>query len=64
MTFIDTKSINYFILPNQLIEELLKNYAYIWSKFDDNISTVRFVTSWATKKRHISLLESIKSFKR
>ena len=63
---IDTKSNQIFpILPNQLIEELLKNYSFhIWSKFDDSKSTVRFVTSWATKEEAVlSLLESIKSFK-
>lgn len=37
------------ILPNRLIEELQKDYAfYIWQKVDEQHSAVRLVTSWAT----------------
>ncbi|MCP4176240.1 MAG: aminotransferase class V-fold PLP-dependent enzyme [bacterium] len=39
------------ILPNILIEELHEEFDfYVWEKIDDNFSTVRIVTSWATKE--------------
>lgn len=39
------------IFPNEIIEELHKKYAfYVWSKVDENFSSVRLVTSWATKE--------------
>ena len=37
------------ILPNWIIDELLKNYSfYIWEKVDAERSAIRLVTSWAT----------------
>jgi threonine aldolase len=42
------------ILPNSLIEKLQKNWAfYVWSKIDENRSSVRLVTSWATKEEAV-----------
>ncbi|RYL92452.1 low specificity L-threonine aldolase [Sporolactobacillus sp. THM19-2] len=42
------------IFPNALIDELRKNYAfYIWSKIDEDQSSVRLVTSWATKEEAV-----------
>jgi len=39
------------ILPNQVIEKLQENYSFhVWSKIDDNKSSIRLVTSWATKE--------------
>lgn len=39
------------ILPNYLIEELRKNFAfYEWSKVDENNTSIRLVTSWATEE--------------
>lgn len=43
------------ILPNKLIEELQKKYDfYIWSKVDDSSSSIRLVTSWATKEEAVA----------
>jgi Threonine aldolase len=43
------------ILPNRLITELQKNYAfYVWSEVDADNSAVRLVTSWATKEDAVS----------
>ncbi len=39
------------ILPNELIEKLSEKYSfYIWSKVDERSSSIRLVTSWATKE--------------
>lgn len=39
------------ILPNKIIEKLEEKYAfYVWSKVDDDTSSIRLVTSWATKE--------------
>lgn len=39
------------ILPNELIDELLHHYAFLaWSKADAQHTSVRLVTSWATKE--------------
>ena len=39
------------ILPNRLITELQKNYSFhVWSTVDADNSTIRLVTSWATKE--------------
>ncbi|MDR1874396.1 MAG: aminotransferase class I/II-fold pyridoxal phosphate-dependent enzyme [Synergistaceae bacterium] len=49
------------ILPNDLIERLQKNWAfYVWSKIDDGRSSIRLVTSWATKEETVR--EFIKEF--
>lgn len=38
------------ILPNRIIEKLQEKYSfYVWSKVDDFNSSVRLVTSWATR---------------
>ena len=37
------------ILPNRIIDELLKEYSfYVWEKVDAEHSAIRLVTSWAT----------------
>ena len=42
------------ILPNEVIERLSKNYAfYVWSNVDEEKSSIRLVTSWATKKEAV-----------
>jgi len=42
------------ILPNSVIEKLKEMYGfYVWSKVDKNNSSIRLVTSWATKKEAI-----------
>lgn len=39
------------ILPNRIIEKLQEKYLfYVWSKIDDNNSSIRLVTSWATRE--------------
>lgn len=39
------------ILPNQLIKELQKDYAFnVWERVDANHSVIRLVTSWATEE--------------
>jgi threonine aldolase len=39
------------ILPNALIEKLQKDWAfYVWEKENEDRSSIRIVTSWATKK--------------
>ncbi|MED4036810.1 low specificity L-threonine aldolase [Niallia taxi] len=51
------------ILPNERIKKLQKNYAFIvWSKFDADRSTIRLVTSWATKEEAVhQFLKDIKA---
>lgn len=51
------------ILSNHLIAELQKNYSfYIWSKYDENHSAIRLVTSWATKEDAvIAFIEDMKT---
>ena len=42
------------ILPNTLIEKLSKKYGfYVWTKNNETHSTIRLVTSWATKENTI-----------
>ncbi|WP_042355883.1 threonine aldolase family protein [Bacillus rubiinfantis] len=42
------------ILPNAVISELQKNYAFhIWEKVDSDHSAIRLVTSWATPKEAV-----------
>jgi threonine aldolase len=51
------------ILPNTLITELQKKYAFlIWEKIDENQSAIRLVTSWATKEDKV--LEFIEDLKK
>lgn len=51
------------IFPNILIEKLKDLYGfYIWSKIDDGKSSIRLVTSWATKEEAIDgFLEDLKT---
>lgn len=51
------------ILPNQLITELQKKYSfYVWSKADDDHSSVRLVTSWATPEDAVyAFIEDMKN---
>lgn len=53
----------FLILPNDLIEKLEKKYVFeFWEKEDESKSTIRFVTSWATKKSDITtFLKELKS---
>ncbi|HZW83316.1 MAG TPA: aminotransferase class I/II-fold pyridoxal phosphate-dependent enzyme [Candidatus Deferrimicrobium sp.] len=50
------------ILPDRLISELQKNYAfYIWTKLDDDNSAIRLVTSWATPEEAVlAFIEDMK----
>ncbi|OBZ19351.1 threonine aldolase [Bacillus sp. FJAT-27264] len=50
------------ILPEEVIVELSKKYAFqFWEKIDATHSALRFCTSWATKKEHVEMLiEDIK----
>lgn len=51
------------ILPNDIISELEKKYAfYVWSKPDETSSSIRLVTSWATKEA--AVLEFIDDLKK
>lgn len=50
------------ILPNELIKKLEAKYSfYIWSKVDDENSSIRLVTSWAT--REAAVLEFVSDLK-
>lgn len=43
------------ILPNKLITELERKYAFhIWEKVDSDHSAIRLVTSWATKEEKVA----------
>lgn len=43
------------IFPNEVIEKLSKDFAfYVWSKVDENKSSIRLVTSWATKEEAVN----------
>lgn len=50
------------ILPNSLIVELQKKYAFhIWEKVDSEHSVIRLVTSWATKEDAVvAFIEDLK----
>jgi threonine aldolase len=52
---IDSPSNQIFpILPNKLIEKLLKDFSfYVWEKVDEENSAIRLVTSWATNKEYV-----------
>ncbi len=42
------------VLPDSIIKKLQEKYSfYIWSKVDDNRSSIRLVTSWATKEEKV-----------
>ncbi|MBN2682835.1 MAG: low specificity L-threonine aldolase [Bacteroidales bacterium] len=43
------------ILPNTIIEKISEKYGfYVWSKFDENNSVIRLVTSWATQEKFVN----------
>lgn len=51
------------ILPNSLIQKLLKKYEfYEWQRIDKNHTAIRLITSWATKEEVIQ--EFIKDLKK
>lgn len=54
------------ILPNALIEKLQEKYSfYIWSAVDEHHSSIRLVTSWATREEAVlALREDILAFSR
>lgn len=61
---IDSPSNQIFpILPNRIIDKLLEKYSfYVWSKIDDNNSSVRLVTSWATDEDAVlAFIEDLKN---
>lgn len=42
------------ILPNRVIAALQVHFAfYVWSRFDDDHSVIRLVTSWATEEQQV-----------
>lgn len=44
-------------LPNKVLTELSKEFTYAeWDKVDDDHTTVRFCTSWATKQENVDKL--------
>lgn len=51
------------ILPNTIIEKLKEKYSfYVWSKVDNNNSSIRLVTSWATREDAIAaFVEDLKT---
>jgi threonine aldolase len=52
----DTETNQLFpILPNGVIAALQAHFSfYVWSKFDEDSSIVRLVTSWATEEQHVN----------
>lgn len=45
------------ILPNELIDELSKDFLFsIWEKVDDEYTCIRICTSWATKPENVDKL--------
>lgn len=43
------------ILPNSIIDRLLENYSfYKWSNLNEKMSSIRLVTSWATKEETVN----------
>lgn len=51
------------IFPNRIIEKLQEKYSfYIWSEIDEHNSSVRIVTSWATREDAVSaFIEDLKN---
>ena len=51
------------ILPNKLIDKLRNDYQfYPWSVADKDNSSIRLVTSWATKEKEVdAFIEEIKT---
>lgn len=59
--FVDSPTNQQFvILENKEVERLSKNFIFTrWGKYDESHTTVRFVTSWATKDSEIDALEKV-----
>lgn len=57
--FIDSPTNQQFIiLDNEEVKRLSKDFIFTcWGKYDESHTTVRFVTSWATKEDEITALE-------
>ena len=51
------------VFPNYIIEKFKEMYGfYVWSKIDEDKSSIRLVTSWATKEEAVDgFLEDLKS---
>jgi len=51
----------FFVLPNNHLQKLQEKYEIsVWNYVDDDYTTVRFCTSWATKKENVDkLIEDI-----
>ena len=51
------------ILPNRIIEKLEEKYSfYVWSKVDNHNSSIRLVTSWATREDAVAaFIEDLKN---
>lgn len=54
------------ILPNKLIAGLQEKYAfYVWSKIDEDNSSIRLITSWATREEAVNgFIEDMKNILR
>ena len=47
------------VFPDEVIEKLKVDYGfYVWSKVDENNSSIRLVTSWATPQSAVELFIS------
>lgn len=60
-TFIDSPTNQqFFILPNDAMEQLAKHIVFSrWAPYDDNSTVCRFVTSWSTKESDLEYLASV-----
>ena len=59
-----TTNQTFVTLPNSLLKALDSNFTYaVWEKQDEEHTTVRFCTSWATKEENVeALCAAIKNF--
>ena len=60
-TFIDSPTNQqFFILPNDAMEQLAKHIVFSrWAPYDTNSTVCRFVTSWSTKESDLEYLASV-----
>ena len=60
-----TTNQTFVTLPNDLLKALDGKFTYaVWDKIDENHTTVRFCTSWATKEENVDMLcTAIKNFR-
>ena len=51
----------FVILPDAVLQKLEKEFLFTeWEKIDDNHTSIRIVTSWATKEENVQkLIEAI-----